>query len=177
MRSPFTWGGNRILSGLMKSGFRIRWRWVLIRLIAMLFMLWLLGSVGVIYLSFHRAPLPLTRMPSDLGLPYEDVIFTTEDGVRIAGWFIPARGNDNHCTIIICHGYPGVRSRFIDVAPALHRAGYSVFMFDFRGNGHSGGRPTIGRTEVRDLRAAVHWLKAHRTKQAQRIGVIGFSMG
>ncbi|MGZ6371972.1 MAG: hypothetical protein ACXWL8_01095, partial [Candidatus Limnocylindria bacterium] len=28
--------------------------------------------------------------PADIGLDYEDVRFTTDDGVTLSGWFIPA---------------------------------------------------------------------------------------
>lgn len=157
---------------------KIRLRWLLSRLLAAVVLLWVIGDVLWVVLSFHPPRFPLTRRPSDFGLQYEDVEFTAADGVRIAGWFIPAsEANDTGCTVIVCHGYPGTRSRFIDVVPALHRGGFSVLMFDFRGNGESDGRPTIGRTEVRDVDGAIKWLHESKPNACLGIGVIGFSMG
>lgn len=157
---------------------RIRWRWLLSRFLVVLILLWVLGDVIWVVLSFHPPRLPLQRSPADLGLRYEEANFVTEDGVRITAWFIPAdEANDTHCTVIVCHGYPGNRSRFIDIAPALHRAGFSVLMFDFRGNGESTGRPTIGRREVNDLDSATKWLRESKPNSSRSIGVIGFSMG
>ena len=58
----------------------------------------------------------------------------------------------------------------------LHRAGYSVFLIDFRGHGRSGGGPiTIGATESRDAHAALAYLR--RRLPNDRVAVIGASMG
>lgn len=45
--------------------------------------------------SFQR-PLraPVMRLPSELGLDYEDVTFPSLDGVPLEGWFIPAKGSE-----------------------------------------------------------------------------------
>ena len=163
----------------MREGLkRIRWKWLISRLLIALLLLWIIGDVTWVILSFHPPRLPLLRSPVDLNLKYEEVNFVTEDGVKIAAWFIPAdKSNDTRCTIIVCHGYPGNRSRFIDIVPALHRAGFSVLMFDFRGNGESTGRTTIGRKEVNDLNSAIKWLCESKPNSSLGIGVIGFSMG
>ncbi|MCS7254039.1 MAG: alpha/beta hydrolase [Armatimonadota bacterium] len=160
------------------SKMRIRWLWLLWRVLFAILMLWFIGDILWVVLSFHPPRFAITKNPSDFGLQHEGAEFTTEDGVRIAGWFIPAsKTNDTRCTVVVCHGYPGARSRFIDVLPALHRGGFSVFMFDFRGNGESGGKPTIGRMEVKDVEGAVKWLRKNKPKACFGIGIIGFSMG
>ncbi len=157
---------------------RIRIRWLLLRLLIATVLLWIIGDVLWVVLSFRPPRFALTRFPSDFGLQYEDIEFAAADGVRIAGWFIPAsKTNDTHCTVLVCHGYPGTRSRFIDVVPALHRGGFSVLMFDFRGNGESDGKPTIGWAEVNDVEGAIKWLHENKPKACLGIGIIGFSMG
>jgi hypothetical protein len=42
--------------------------------------------------------------PADLGLRYEDVRFTTDDGVTLSGWLIPA-ARETHAAVVLMHGY------------------------------------------------------------------------
>ena len=48
--------------------------------------------------------------PQHFGMAYEDVQFPARDGVRIAGWFIPAPKQHNAPTLIILHGWPWCRA-------------------------------------------------------------------
>ena len=55
------------------------------------------GQEGMLYVPSigaaprHTSANPKTmRSPAEWGLPYEDVRIETRDGVRIAGWWIPA---------------------------------------------------------------------------------------
>jgi uncharacterized protein len=93
--------------------------------------------------------------PGDLGLPYEEVQFTTDDGVRLAGWLIPSE-RDTQAIVILMHGFTGHRlPELAAFVPWLHRR-YNVLQFDFRGHGAS--QPsliTMGLRERRDVAAAV----------------------
>ena len=63
----------------------------------------------------------------------------------------------------------------VSVAPWLHAANFNVLLFDWRAHGKSEGTVvTLGFNERYDLIAAVEFAKS---KGAQRIGVLGFSMG
>lgn len=44
--------------------------------------------------------------PRSFGLAFEDVYLTTEDGIKIHGWFVPAVGRDRGAvaTIVFFHG-------------------------------------------------------------------------
>jgi fermentation-respiration switch protein FrsA (DUF1100 family) len=48
------------------------------------------------------------RNPGDLCLKYEDVIITTDDGVKLHGWFIPSQPtyplNSKPRTLVYFHG-------------------------------------------------------------------------
>ncbi|ADU50506.1 hypothetical protein Tmar_0383 [Thermaerobacter marianensis DSM 12885] len=124
---------------------------------------------------------PVTTDPSSRGLAFEDVQFTSRDGVRLEGWFLPAAGGVASRTVIFAHGYGKNRLQddvpALDVAAALVRQGFNVLMFDFRNSGESGGdRTTVGQEEVQDLAAAVEWVR--RTHGAdQAVGLLGWSMG
>lgn len=114
-----------------------------------------------------------TANPSDYGLAYEEVSFTTEDGILLKGWLIPAP--DSGRAVIFCHGHAGSMDPDLKYAPWFHQRGFSVLMFDFRGHGRSGGeRVSMGYFERRDLLAAEAFLAE---RGYSRIGVLGFSMG
>ena len=66
----------------------------------------------------------------------------------------------------------------LELAHALVGEGFNVLMFDFRNHGESGGNvTTLGYHEVKDVIGAVQWLRQERPAQAERIGIVGFSMG
>ncbi|MDP6659899.1 MAG: alpha/beta fold hydrolase [Candidatus Pacebacteria bacterium] len=111
--------------------------------------------------------------PKDLGLEYEDITFTTGDGIDLSGWFIPSK-NTEAKTIILLHGYPADKG---DILPALAflNERFNLFLFDFRYFGKShGAYSTVGARETEDLAAAVRYLKARGINE---VGVWGFSMG
>lgn len=121
-------------------------------------------------------PRPDTSMPSQLGFPEaKEVTFHTVDGVRLEGWFVPARGDR---VIVLVHGiYSNAWDcQTPDVVRAYHDAGFNVFLFDSRGQGKSGGTLGLGWLERQDLRAVVNILLARGFK-AGKIGIHGTSYG
>jgi alpha-beta hydrolase superfamily lysophospholipase len=98
----------------------------------------------------------------------------TADGLTLRGWYHP---NEGRHLVVLAHG---LRESWLEVAGLgrdLHRRGYDVLLFDFRGHGRSDpSRITLGRLERRDLRAVLAWAKA-RGFTPDRIGWVGFSMG
>ncbi len=129
----------------------------------------------------HPEREPVTADPASRGLDYENVAFTSRDGIRLEGWFLPAAGGVAPRTVVFAHGYGKNRLQddvpALDVAAALVRAGFNVLMFDFRNSGSSGGdRTTVGQEEVQDLAAAVEWVRATYGPD-QAVGLLGWSMG
>jgi pimeloyl-ACP methyl ester carboxylesterase len=101
---------------------------------------------------------------------------TTSDGIRIAGWYIPA-GNPSPTapTVVLAHGNGKTKSEMLRWAEPLH-ADYNLVLFDFRNHGQSSGDvTTLGVREVRDLKAIVDWLE--EAKSPPSIAVLGVSMG
>ena len=102
---------------------------------------------------------------------------TSSDGVRLAGWYIPAGNgmNSNGPTIVLAHDYGGNKSTMLATAEVLH-VDYNLVLFDFRNHGQSGSAATTaGVYERGDLRAIVDWLES--TKHPVSIGVLGLGMG
>ena len=112
--------------------------------------------------------------PADLGLAYEDVRFTTDDGVTLSGWLIPA-GRKTSAVVVLMHGFSWHRLPWLSAfVPWLQRR-YHVLQFDFRGHGDSDDALiTLGTLEQRDVAAAVHFLAG---RGLGPIALMGISMG
>jgi len=69
----------------------------------------------------------------------KDCWITTEDGVKIHGWFVPA--DSALATLIMSHGNAGNISHRIPIIRELQRRKFNVLMYDYRGYGRSEGSP------------------------------------
>jgi len=108
---------------------------------------------------------------NELGVPYEDVTFTTSDGLELRGWYIPSR---NGAAVISFPGRKGPQRP----ARMLAEHGYGVLLFDRRGEGVSDGDPhAFGWGGERDVKAAVAYLQQRPDVDPARIGGIGLSVG
>ena len=111
--------------------------------------------------------------PTDYNLPFEETWFDSRDGIRLHGWFVPAP--NSRATIILGHGHVSSKEPSLSIAAFLWRAGYSIFMFDFRGHGRNQrGGVSIGYKERMDVHGAVDYLVG---RGENRLGYLGFSMG
>jgi fermentation-respiration switch protein FrsA (DUF1100 family) len=146
----------------------------------------LAGLIG--YLSFsyviaerftHAVRFPVGRAPAVATSTYEDVAFRTDDGLTLRGWYFPTRSDR---AAIIVHGKDGNRiggehHTIEKLADYLVTNGYSVLVFDLRGNGDSDGdRFSLGYLERRDVAAAIDHLTGRGFRE-DRIALIGISMG
>ena len=106
-----------------------------------------------------------------LGTDFRNVAFTTEDGLRLEGWYVPSK---NGAAVISFPGRRGPQKP----ARLLARHGYGVLLFDRRGEGESEGDPNLfGWQGTRDIEAAVAFLRAQPEVDDQRIGGLGLSVG
>jgi dienelactone hydrolase len=148
------------------------WRWLrraLVAVAALVVAQVVLFPTSIAYVVTHtgRAYVPAPN----LGAPYEDVSFTTSDGLRLRGWYIPSK---NGAAVI---SFPG-RSSSQTRAKMLARHGYGVLLFDRRGEGESEGDPNLfGWQGERDIHAAVAFLQERPDVDPERIGGIGLSVG
>ena len=104
----------------------------------------------------------------------EEVAVPSKTGVSLAGRFFAGR---TRATIILSHGYGGNQDELLSVASALHDGGFSVFTYDLRGCGQSGGPVTFGALERGDLSSVVDYVASRSDVDESRIGAFGFSMG
>ena len=123
-----------------------------------------------------------------LGYPFERVEFTTGDGVKLVGWWIPAIAGETprarqwedfgRQTAIVCHGLAAGKANHLLLARRLVPSGFNVLIFDFRAHGESGGQVCgYGGLEKQDVLAAVRWGEQNHPRQAERIVGVGASSG
>ncbi len=124
----------------------------------------------LIYFPLHK----LETTPDKHGFAYEDVWLTTEDGVRVHGWFIPAPAA--RATVLHFHGNGGNISHRIERIGLFRRLGLNVFLVDYRGYGRSEGTPSEAGT-YRDARAAWRYLTHTRGLAPTAIILHGESLG
>ena len=136
-------------------------------------------SFLLVYANTHPPRYPLFAPPSAYKADYEDVVFTSGDGVTLKGWIVkPPHPHPTSPAIIICHGVGANKSDFTDLAAALSRRGYAVLLFDFRAHGESGGsRTSLGYHEQKDVVSALNFLRGRSGIDPKRLGIYGFSMG
>jgi dipeptidyl aminopeptidase/acylaminoacyl peptidase len=136
-------------------------------------------SFLLVYANTHPPRYPLFAPPSAYKADYEDVVFTSVDGVTLKGWIVkPLHPHPTSPAIIICHGVGANKSDFTDLATALSRRGYAVLLFDFRAHGESGGsRTSLGYHEQKDVVSALNFLRGRSGIDPKRLGIYGFSMG
>ena len=116
----------------------------------------------------------LVATPASIGLEYESVTLTTEDGVSLGAWFIPHTAGRG--TLLFLHGNAGNISHRLDSLRLFHELGLAVLILDYRGYGESGGTPSEAGT-YRDAMAAWRYLTGQRKIAAGRIVLFGRSLG
>jgi pimeloyl-ACP methyl ester carboxylesterase len=113
--------------------------------------------------------------PADLGLAYEEVTLAGPDGARLAAWYVPSR---NGAALILLHGYGANRLEMLARTGVLAEAGYGLLLYDERASGESEGEHrTFGWADVDDVPVAVDYLAGRDDVTADRIGILGFSVG
>ncbi|MGH8443203.1 MAG: alpha/beta hydrolase [Nevskiaceae bacterium] len=115
----------------------------------------------------------IAETPAALGLPFEEITLTAEDGVRLHGWWVPAP--DARRTLVHFHGNAGNISHRLELLQIFHGLGLNVLMFDYRGYGRSEGAPTEAGMYL-DAEAAWSHLLARGVRPAD-IVLHGQSMG
>lgn len=117
----------------------------------------------------------IKETPEDYGMIYEKVSVTTEDGLKLYGWYIPGK---NGATIMVEHGSPGGRQDGLYEAGFLNEGGYGVLLGSFRAHDECEGELiSFGYHEQKDIAAWHQYLLGRDDVDPERIGLFGESMG
>jgi uncharacterized protein len=141
------------------------------------YLLLIVGSsyIGAVGLTLPARSSVCCQTPADFGLDYRTVQFDTPDGLALKGWYIPSR---NGAAVILLHGYGTNRLSMLAHASMLAEAGYGVLSYDQRATGESEGEVrSWGWADIGDVGAALAFVQDQPDVQANRIGILGCSIG
>ena len=139
--------------------------------------------------------LPIVRTPADYDIEFEEVSFTTADGVLVSGWFMPGSSDrvviSNHFSPGNKYGFAGhvegldfaggFEVNFLPRYKALVDAGYSVLAYDLRSHGGSGdGEGAIsgvGYYEWQEVLASLDYVRNRKDTAESTISLMSMCMG
>lgn len=113
--------------------------------------------------------------PNEIGLVYEDVYFSSVDGIKLHGWMLPAQDKAKG-TVLFLHGNAENISTHIASVYWLPKQNYNVFLLDYRGYGLSEGSPSLPGVQD-DINSAMGYLLHRLDIDSGRIVIFAQSLG
>jgi pimeloyl-ACP methyl ester carboxylesterase len=135
--------------------------------LALVVLLWVFQR-QLIYLPDRSAPEPPPA-------PVEEVELTTDDGLELSAWFVPADG-EPATTVLVTSGNAGNRALRLPLAEGLAGRGHAVLLLEYRGYGGNPGSPSEEGL-VADARAAADHLDERDDVDPDRVAYLGESIG
>lgn len=124
---------------------------------------------------------PATKFPDPRGdwvaaeLSHEDVEFASADGTKLHGWFVECP--QPRAVLLYCHGNGDCLGFMGPYLKELRdQQQVSIFAFDYRGYGKSGGSPSEAGI-LADGDAAQKWLAQRTGLQPANVVLMGRSLG
>ncbi len=137
-----------------------------------LFLLW--GCEMETGFIFHPTA-EIVQTPKEFDLTYEDIYFTTADGVRLNGWYIPSAVEGP--TLLWFHGNAGNISHRLHNLRLVHeKLKTHIFIVDYRGYGKSEGQASENGT-YQDAQAALQYLQRQKNIDLKYLVIFGRSLG
>jgi pimeloyl-ACP methyl ester carboxylesterase len=119
---------------------------------------------------------PARELLAEPGVRFDELMFSSGDGERLHGWWVPATGGPPLGHVLLLHGNAGNIGDRVPHVELLAAAGFDVLAFDYRGYGRSTGRPDEQGT-YRDARAALDALLRRDGVDPDRVIYLGESLG
>jgi pimeloyl-ACP methyl ester carboxylesterase len=113
----------------------------------------------------------------------EDVRFQTADGLTLSGCYLHTATATRRGIILFGLEFGSNRWACVQYCQTLLKEGFDVFAFEFRGQGDSDQQPDyeplqwVTAFEVRDVQAAIAYLKARGDADPHGVGFFGISKG
>ncbi|QLL33131.1 hypothetical protein HG536_0E00410 [Torulaspora globosa] len=131
----------------------------------------------LIYPSWAQGARDFVDTPDSYGLPYELVTLTTGDGVRIQAYDMRNTRSDSGSTVVVLCPNAGNIGYFISIAEIFYRQlGMSVFIYSYRGYGHSEGTPSEKGLKL-DADCVMEHLSREPFHKARKLVLYGRSLG
>ncbi len=153
----------------------MNWLWITLALMGLIwFGLYLLAR------GYRNPKRPHRKTPADVGIPFTEVNFPTQNDCHLYGWWIPVSTPGTHRApvIILMHGWGQNVEFFLPLIEMLHSHGYHLLAFDARNHGSSDSDGYANMLKfAEDVLAAVNFVVKDFNDLTAWIGVIGFSIG
>ncbi|MDD2708488.1 MAG: alpha/beta hydrolase [Verrucomicrobiae bacterium] len=131
--------------------------------------------LGLLVFAWFFADLLIHHPPTQkYGALAGEVTFTAKDGTKLCGAWIPQKKAS--LTILFSHGNAEHMGNDMPFLRELWSAGFNVFAYDYRGYGHSEGKPTE-KGLYQDVDAAYKHLTQNLRIPPENILVMGRSLG
>ncbi|BAL22519.1 alpha/beta hydrolase [Azoarcus sp. KH32C] len=119
-----------------------------------------------------------TETPAARGLAFETVRIPTANGRQLHAWLIPRAATGRAPGVVLVHGWGGNAQAMLPLAGPLHRAGFTTLLIDARCHGLSDADTFASLPRfAEDASHACDWLAARTDIDAQRIALLGHSVG
>lgn len=142
----------------------------------------IIAAIVLAYFAYRIYLLSSPQQPQDQMTPdkvlvrFEQVDFRSADGLTLSGWFL--RGTAKGPALLLCHKLGASKDSLLNLAIPLQKAGYNIFLFDFRNCGESkGSLSSFGILEARDVIGAIDYLMTRTDIDHNKIGIFGVEMG
>jgi len=188
LSDPLHW--RRQLAQIEEGGLLKRFVRGLIYRLALLPIILMLISAGLVYLKTHPQPQSFTPDPLSVGVYYEPVILLSEDHVRLEAWLAPALDSAHVLkekdaslrrhwpAVILAHQFGMSREQVLPFFKPFHEHGWVVMAVGLRGSGTADpAGQTFGLNEALDIKAAVDLLRRRSFVDADRIAIVGIGTG
>lgn len=145
--------------------------WLIVGIVSFTF---LAGSLAAFL--FRNKKRPHRLAPDASGISFSEISIPAQDDGMLYGWWIP--GKDLAPTLILMHGWNSNLGRFLPYIRKLHPLGFNLLALDARGHGSSSSikNPTVW-SFTEDIHSGLDYLVKEFPEAAERIGVIGHSIG
>lgn len=149
----------------------MRWRRILLRSAVWVVVIYALFSVA----AYVRTPSVMFKPPSPTYLADDPSLIRLRagDGTIVARM---STVDDPRATVLFAHGNGGDLGAGVDVVGRFTALGLNVLAFDYRGYGHSSGKPSEEGT-YEDIDAAYRYLVDEAQVVPRSIIVVGLSLG
>jgi len=117
-------------------------------------------------------PYPVT--PDAVNLLYEDIFIDAADGTQLHGWKLAAEG-EHAGSILFFHGNGDNVSTQLPNSFWLPKAGYDVYIFDYREYGQSQGKANLDDT-ISDMALMIEYT-VKQLPVDEKLIVVGHSLG
>jgi len=142
------------------------------------FALLLTGLNRLIRIGLRAPRVAETARLAQHGLIGHEAWLPTQRGRRLFAWLLPGHAKAPTPGVVVLHGWGANMEMMLPIARPLRAAGLTVLLIDARNHGGSDGDTFSSMPRfAEDLDAAIDWLKARPEVLADKIAVVGHSVG